>query len=186
MNTNRVLTWEQHLIQRAIQGDKVAFELLIDLHRPSLLAMAVRQLRNTDDANDVVQETIVKAYRAIGSFDPHRPLRPWLCRICANCCVDSIRLRRRTGESIDQFEHILTDDRVDVNASATETVNHEHVTDAIERLPERYRQIIKMRHFSHMEVNEIADQLDKPEGTVKSWLFRARHLLKKELAPALG
>ncbi len=186
MNTNRVLTWEQHLTLRATEGDTVAFELLMDLHRPSLNSLAMRQLRNTDDAHDVVQETFVKAFRAIKDFDPNRPLRPWLCRICSNCCIDSIRSRRREGEPLEMFEHLLTDHRLDVDGAATEAVQHEQVTDAIEKLPEHYRQIIKMRHFSHMEVNEIADRLDKPEGTVKSWLFRARAMLKKELTPALG
>lgn len=60
------------------------------------------------------------------------------------------------------------------------------IMDAIGRLPENYRRIILMRHFRHMDVTEIAEALDKPEGTVKSWLFRARVLLKKDLTLALG
>jgi RNA polymerase sigma-70 factor (ECF subfamily) len=148
--------------------------------------MASRQLRNADDASDAVQETVVKAFRAIPDFDHTRPLRPWLCRICANCCIDLIRQRKRDAEPLDLFENVLTDETTDVSRSATTSVQHEVVTEAIDRLPEHYREIIRMRHFRHMDVTEIADQLDKPEGTVKSWLFRARAMLRKELAPALG
>ncbi len=60
------------------------------------------------------------------------------------------------------------------------------IVEAVSRLPERYRNIITMRHFDHMDVNEIAIALDKPEGTIKSWLYRARALLKKDLSVALG
>ena len=58
--------------------------------------------------------------------------------------------------------------------------------EAIKRLPWRYRQIIMMRHFEHMDVNEIAVQLHKPEGTIKSWLFRARAMLQKDLEPSFA
>jgi RNA polymerase sigma-70 factor, ECF subfamily len=186
MKTGRVLSWESHLILRATKGDSVAFELLCDLHRPVLKSMAMRMLRNADDANDAVQETLVKAYRAIREFDPERPLKPWLCRICANCCVDAVRARRRDGDPLEQHEYMLHDGGEVVDDHAAESIRQTQVLDAIERLPEKYRRIIFMRHFRHMDVNEIALALDKPEGTIKSWLFRARALLKKDLQVALG
>ena len=95
MKSNRFLNWESHLIVRASEGDEVAFELISDTYRPILSSLAMRMLRNPDDASDAVQETLVKAFRALKDFDPERPLKPWLCRICANCCVDAVRTRRR-------------------------------------------------------------------------------------------
>ena len=65
MNKTKYPSWESHLVQRAVHGETVAFELLIDLYRPTLLSLAGRMLRNSDDAKDAVQETIVKAFRAI-------------------------------------------------------------------------------------------------------------------------
>ncbi|MBI1755951.1 MAG: sigma-70 family RNA polymerase sigma factor [Fimbriimonas ginsengisoli] len=186
MKSNRILSWEAHLIQRAAQGEGVAFELLADLHRPALRSLALRMLRNSDDANDVVQETLVKAFRAIGDFDPERPLRPWLCRICANCCVDAVRGKRREGEPLEGHENLIRDDGPDVDESAGDSIEREQVLNAVERLPERYRRIIFMRHFRHMDVNEIAVALGKPEGTIKSWLFRARAMLRKDLQVAMG
>ena len=109
MHTRRVLSWESHLVQRAAEGESVAFELLMDLYRPMLQSLALRMLRNSDDANDAVQETLVKAFRAIKEFDPERPIKPWLCRICSNCCVDAVRSRKREGDSLEQHEYMLED-----------------------------------------------------------------------------
>ncbi len=181
----RVVGWETHLIQRAQEGEQVAFELLIDRHRSVLYSMALRMLRNPDDANDVVQETILKAWRNLADFDAERPIRPWLCRICANCCVDVVRDRKRDGQSLDDQGTQIADP-LELEATATSQIQHGAVISAIERLPDRYRQIVFMRHFRHMDVGEIAEALNKPEGTIKSWLFRARSLLRKDLGVALG
>jgi RNA polymerase sigma-70 factor (ECF subfamily) len=186
MTNTPVLTWESHLILRAAAGDEEAFELLADIYRPVLTGLALRMLRNSDDANDAVQETLVKAFRAISDFDADRPLKPWLCRICTNCCVDTVRSRKRDGESLDQHEYMLADDGEHVEHSATGSIREGQVIAAIDRLPDKYRRIIVMRHFRHMDVNEIADELRKPEGTIKSWLFRARALLKKDLQLVLN
>jgi RNA polymerase sigma-70 factor, ECF subfamily len=169
--TAKVLSWESHLVRRAAQGERVAFELLADLYRPTLFSLA---------------EALVKAFRAIGDFDTARPIRPWLCRICTNCCVDAVRNRRHTGDSLDQHEYMLQDGAESLEDQAGGAMRHTAVVEAIQRLPEKYRRIIFMRHFKHMDVNEIAAELDKPEGTIKSWLFRARALLKKDLRVALG
>lgn len=184
-NLPRVLGWEAHLVERAVAGETVAFELLSDLHRPALQAMASRMLRNSDDAKDAVQDTMLKAFRAIRDFDASRPIRPWLCRICANCCVDVVRSRRHSGEPLEAHEYMLQDPGEPLEERAEKAMHQRAIVDAIRRLPERYRRIIFMRHFRHMEVNEIAEALNAPEGTVKSWLFRARAMLKKDLQVAL-
>jgi len=179
-----IISCEEDIIRRAAAGNNEAFERLAETHRGALRSLAMRMLRNADDASDAVQETLVKAFRAIGEFDSSRPLRPWLCRICANCCVDTVRRRRREGESIEGYEFSLVDEAQEsAETSATVSIEQGQVLRAVERLPEQYRRIIVMRHFSHMDVNEIAMALGKPEGTIKSWLFRARALLRKELLP---
>lgn len=185
MSKDRLPSWESHLIIRASEGDLEAFEMLCASHRPALSSLALRMLRHPDDANDAVQDTLVKAFRAIRDFDPERPLRPWLCRICANCCVDAVRARRRDGEGLEAHEHLLQEPGA-VDDRAEGSIQQGQILDAIGRLPEKYRRIILMRHFRHMDVNEIAIALDKPEGTIKSWLFRARALLRKDLMPAMG
>lgn len=180
-----IVSWESHLVQRAQLGEQVAFDLLIDLHRPTLLNLALRMLRNLEDAKDAVQETFIKAFRALREFDPSRPIKPWLCRICANCCIDLVRDRNRDSDPLDKHEYMLEDRAASPHEQAGESIEQEQVRGAIARLPEKYRKIVLMRHFRHMDVNEIAAELNKPEGTVKSWLFRARAMLKKDLQFAI-
>lgn len=185
MRPSRPVSWESHLVMRACSGEEVAFELITDTYRPVLMSLAKRILRNSEDANDAVQETFLKAFRAIPEFDPERPLRPWLCKICSNCCVDLVRRRRSDGDSLEQHEYMLSNAE-EVDLSASVAIQEGQLFEAIGRLPEKYRTIVLMRHFKHMEVTEIATKLHKPEGTIKSWLFRARALLRKELTPAMG
>lgn len=180
-NPKRMPEWEEHLVARAQKGEMVAFELLADMHRPAILGQAMRMLRDSEDAQDAVQDTLLKACRAIHSFQPGRPMLPWLLRICSNCCVDMIRTRRNGAENIEAHEHALFDQSASVSDQLEQSIGAESLRAAIVRLPERYRNIIMMRHFSHMDVNEIADALGKPEGTIKSWLFRARAMLRKDL-----
>ena len=186
MTTEKIVSWESHLVRRAIAGETVAFELLADMHRATLYSLAMRMLRNSEDANDVVQETLVKGFRAIRDFNPDRPLRPWLCRICSNCCIDAVRNRKHSATSLEPHEYALTDDSQDLEEQASGNFRSSVVRDAVSNLPKKYRDIIMMRHFNHMDVNEIAIALNKPEGTIKSWLFRARALLKKDLQVALS
>lgn len=161
-------------------------EILVDTYRAAVRSQALRMLRDPEDANDAAQETFVKAFRAIHSFEAARPLLPWLLRICSNCCVDIIRDRRHGVENIDRHEHMLSDNGPAVDDGVETRLNVERVRAAVGRLPDRYREIIMMRHYRHMDVCEIATALNKPEGTVKSWLFRARALLKKDLQVAVG
>jgi len=74
----------------------------------------------------------------------------------------------------------------EIEAQAWETMGQEGIVDAIEKLPSKYQRILWMRHFRHMDVAEIAHELGTPEGTVKSWLFRARAMLKKDLQPMMA
>jgi RNA polymerase sigma-70 factor (ECF subfamily) len=180
MKENRILSWESHLIARSQAGDSTAFELLSDLYRPVLLQMATRMMRHRDDAHDIVQDVLLKAFRALPDFDAQRPIKPWLCRICANCCVDAIRNRRRDVDPLEAHEYMLAGTDT-VHSQTVNAIEDREVQEAVQRLPRRYRQILHMRHYEHMDVNEIADHLQTPEGTVKSWLFRARALLRKEL-----
>jgi RNA polymerase sigma-70 factor, ECF subfamily len=184
MNT-KLQGLEGHLIEQVKRGDGVAFELLSDTYRPLLMGLALRKLHNAEDAADVVQDTFLKAFKSLKDFDTERPLRPWLTRICMNCIVDLARQRKNAAEPIENYEYSLSDNGAAAD-SAEGSIVRGQVMDAVKRLPWRYRQIIEMRHFDHLDVSEIANKLNKPEGTIKSWLFRARAMLQNDLAPTFG
>ncbi len=175
---------ELSFVYRAKSGDYAAFEQLVATKRDHLYRQAYRKLKNVEDAHDAVQEALVKAFRAMGSFDPNRPLLPWLQRICSNCCVDILRYRKHMTENLDDHEFGLRDPDADAHERAESHLLAQQIQQALLRLPIRYKRIVQMRHFQHMDVNEIAASLGKPEGTIKSWLFRARELLRKELETA--
>jgi RNA polymerase sigma-70 factor (ECF subfamily) len=178
--------WEIGLVHRAQAGEVVAFGILADMYRPQLRQHAMRMLRDPEDASDVVQDALIKAFRAIGFFQSGRPLLPWLIRILSNCCVDQIRHRKGGPESLERHEYSLEDAEGCVHDQTESRLGAEAIRCAIGRLPARYRDILVMRHFRHMNVGEIAKALGKPEGTVKSWLFRASVMLRKELPPLRG
>ncbi len=179
-------TLEESVIRRAQIGERDAMDEIMEICRGTVRNHALRMLRDSDDANDATQETFVKAFRGLKSFDADRPFIPWILRICTNCCVDMIRHRKFHAEAIEKHEYALYDESLDIETGVENRENSEYVQGAITRLPDRYREIIVMRHYRHMDVNEIANALNKPEGTVKSWLFRARALLKKDLTMVLG
>jgi len=186
MILERVPTWEEKLVVLAKAGDNAARELIVEENRKAVYCHARRMLHSSEDVEDAVQETFVKAFRALHSFDTQRPLGPWLMRICTNVCVDIIRSRRTQPETLDNHEHSLADGAQPVDEGAENRMAVERLREAIGRLPNQYREIIMMRHYKHMDVDEIATALGKPEGTIKSWLFRARAILKKDLQPVLG
>ncbi len=186
ITVQRVPGWEEHLVARAKNGELVAYELLADLHRGAVRNHALKLLRHRDDAEDAAQETFVKAYRALHTFDEARPILPWLMRICSNCCVDMLRYRKTRPECIERYEHRLYDLSPSAEDAVETSMEGEQLRDAIGRLPDRYREIIWMRHYKQMDVLEIAASLQKPEGTVKSWLHRARAMLRKDLQVAIG
>ena len=173
---------ERDLVAKAAAGSREAFDSLVDLHYQAVYAHAYRILRNSDDASDATQTAFVKALRSIAEFDVERPMRPWLYRICGNVCIDLARARHRTNEPIDKHAYMLESDD-DLEGSAEQNDLREKILKAIMNLPEKYRRILILRHYEQMAVEEIAEALDAPEGTIKSWLFRARAMLKKELAP---
>jgi RNA polymerase sigma-70 factor (ECF subfamily) len=168
------------MVLRAREGDMDAMAELVTAHRGLVYAYALRMLRNADDAHDVTQETFVKALHGLRGFDAGRALVPWLLKICRNCCIDHVRARRRNAEPSEILDTFAWADGSDVHDEVEGEIRSQELNQAIARLPERYREIMLMRHVEDLEINEIADRLRRPEGTVKSWLFRARALLRED------
>ncbi|MCG9894962.1 MAG: RNA polymerase sigma factor [Fimbriimonadaceae bacterium] len=177
---------EMKMVLAAQRGDRDARERIVEIHRPAIQAHMRRMLRSSEDVEDAVQETFVKAFRALHRFDPNRPLGPWLMRIATNCGVDLIRNRRQDPEDLSRVEYQVADPSVQVEAETEQSLLVDLIGEAMAALPLQHRQAMQLRHIHHMAVEEIAALLNKPEGTVKSWLFRARAQLKKQLQPTLA
>ncbi len=174
-------------------ADQAQFAELAMEYMGSLYSAALRMTRNPADAEDLVQETYLKAYRAFGSFKEGTNLKAWLYRILTNTFINSYRARKRRPEQtdIDDVEDLYLYRRlggleaVSAGRSAEEEVL-EHFTEgdvkaAVEALPEQFRMAVLLADVEGFSYKEIADILDIPIGTVMSRLHRGRKALQKTL-----
>lgn len=174
---------EQLLARRARGGDAAAFSELVARYQKPVFVLCWRYLRGVD-AEDVAQETFVKAFVNMPQFDPTRPLLPWLMTIARRLCLD--RLKKRTPEldpDIEQAGEQALAERVVASRQALGRVQK-----ALAGLPDGPRTAVVMYHFEGMAYRDIAASLNVPQGTVMTWLHRARAKLKASLEPppALG
>ncbi len=162
-------------------------------HMPSLYAAAMRMTRNRADAEDLVQETYLKAYRAFGGFQEGTNLRAWLYRILTNTFINIYRAKKRRPDesNLDDVEDLYLYRRLgaleaaqagrsaedEVLDSFTET----EVKTALEALPEQFRMAVLLADVEGFQYKEIAEILDIPIGTVMSRLHRGRRALQKSL-----
>ena len=174
---------EQGWIEAARRGDTHAWELLVQLYQQPVFRLAYLLLGDADDAEDVAQETFLRAYHALGSFDLARPLRPWLMRITTNLCHN---WRRSVGRYLAVLQKVLRSEPVadSIMAQAERLVEGKTLWEAVRRLRLEDQQVIYLRYFLDCSELETAMILGVAQGTVKSRQHRAlarlRALLQKE------
>ena len=179
-------------IRLAQQGHRDAFRALYDAHRERIYRLAFRYTRSGDAAEDVLQETFIKAFKALGTatFDAPGGFPSWLTQICVRCALDHLRAtRRHGGEALVPLEDLASEppdtspapDRV---VTAIRTV--EWVQDAMRRLSPAQQAIFDLRYTAHLDIKEIARQMDCSDSTVKTQLARATEKLRAALQPIWG
>jgi len=183
-------TGEAALARSAARRDRKAFGQLVDLHKRAVYGLCVRLLSDGEEARDAAQETFVRAYAAIETYDPAQPFAPWVLRIARNHCLDLLRRRVPEVRRVD-----LDDAEPDAGAPqeladpgaerGDELLARRQLAGALEAavqaLPPNYREVIQLFHVEHLSYKEIAATLDVPIGTVMTWLHRARTKLKGAL-----
>jgi RNA polymerase sigma-70 factor (ECF subfamily) len=159
-------------------------------HRATLYAAALRLTRQPADAEDLVQDTLLRAFAAWGRFEPGSNCRAWLLRILTNSFINNYRRRRRhqrfASERPDDAMAALYGDVPRAEGDpARALLTHrlgDEVTAALSRLADDYRQVVELADLHGVRYRDIAAALDLPIGTVMSRLFRARRQLEHELA----
>jgi RNA polymerase sigma factor (sigma-70 family) len=162
---------DEKLVALVRRGREDAFEVLVDRYRLRLLAFCRNMLRSSEDAEDVLQEVYVNAYRAMRADERPIAVKPWLYRIARNRCLNELRRNTADGlESMDVFEA--------VGPTAGETVERrEHLSEIVldvKRLPEQQRAALLLREMEGLPYQQIADVLDTTVPSIKSLLVRAR------------
>jgi RNA polymerase sigma-70 factor (ECF subfamily) len=178
---------DMELVRRVRQGDEAAFRRVVDIHGPRLYLLAVSMLGNREDAQDVVQETFVGAFRGLRGFQGRSTVKTWLTRILMNNVAD-LRRRRHLRKTL-PFDEAAEQLGASPAWRVTETGRADMRMDiaaVVGRLPEEHRAVIVLREMQGMTYEEIAAALGVPRGTVESRLFRARQKLKEILGDYLA
>ena len=185
---------EADLVERLKQGDEAAFADLVCLHGPRMLAVAKRYVLTESDAEDVLQDALLSAFRAIGSFETKSRLGTWLHTITVNAALMRLRTRRRRPETLvdaGEFEFgASAAGRAAWAFGASEALSRKElrseVLACLDRLSADFRIVVRLRDMEGMDLAEIGRILDIPVSTVKSRLRRGRAAVRSSLEAHLG
>ncbi len=185
---------DRELVARVQQGDKRAFDILVQRYQYKIIKLVSRYVHDSTEALDIAQEAFIKAYRALPGFRGDSAFYTWLYRIAINTAKNYLvaQGRRPPGSDIDaqeaeQYEgqsslkEYETPERLLLKDEIEATVYR-----AIDDLPEDLRTAITLREFEGMSYEEIAQTMGCPIGTVRSRIFRAREAIDKKLSPLLS
>ena len=179
--SDTVRTDDRYIIHKCLSGDSAAFGILVDKYKASIYALAYSKLRNFHDAEDITQEAFIKAYRHLRTLRYWDDFPAWLYSITSNLCKNWIRSQSTRPDRdfmADQNPDLLT--RLSMN-SYRDGVTRESVHEALNSLPEIYRQVLTLYYFSGMSIREIGGFLRIPPNTIAQRLRRARARMKQEM-----
>lgn len=187
---------DARLVLRCQANDAAAFNEIVARYKNKVYNYICRMVGAAADAEDLAQETFVRAYMSIHSFQSRASLNTWLFRIATNLCIDYLRKGRRakamtatpcreiTEEENDAVSD-LPDERFEPQRSLLSKELADHLDRALQTLPEKLRTVMLLYDVEGLSYEEIAQIVDCPLGTVKSRLFHARAALRAKLAPYL-
>ena len=177
---------ENKLIERASSGDPAAFNRLMEMHEKKMYAVALRMCGNREDAQDCLQEAMLRVYRAISGFKGQSSFGTWVYRITMNTCLDE--LRRKKNKQNTSLDNMLdqgwapSDDSASPEKKVMQNEIRKSIAKGIQELPEDMRSAIIMRDIHGYSYDEIADALNVNVGTIKSRISRGREKLREKLS----
>jgi RNA polymerase sigma factor (sigma-70 family) len=174
---------DEAVIRAVLTGNVNEFARLEKKYRRIVAFLVRKMIRNEQDVEDLVQDTFVRAFAALPSFQFEYPFSRWLYRIASNRCIDHIRRKRfamysldepRRGRDDSDYVVEIRDSGLAPDGVLLAKERAELLRGAFEELPEKYKVVIRMRHEEELDYQEIAERLSLPLGTVKAHIFRAR------------
>lgn len=172
---------DRTLIDAAVQGQRPAFDLIVERHRRTVYQVCFRFVGNHEDASDLAQDAFIRAYRALAKFKGESELRTWLYRIAVNVCLNRMALKTPAFETIETDRHLDThSERPDEPVIRAERA--ELVKAAIAKLPRKQRATLILRVYHELPHDEIAQILGSSVGAVKANFFHALNNLKRLLS----
>ncbi|MBE5791725.1 MAG: sigma-70 family RNA polymerase sigma factor [Clostridiales bacterium] len=177
---------DDRLVNLALDGDSRAFEILMEKHEAKMYAVALRMCKNREDAQDCLQDAMLRIYKALPSFKGQSSFSTWAYRITMNTCLDDLRRKKvRQAQSLDQMLEIGWSPVDENNSTERHIENSElkrNLSKAIQTLPEEMRAAVVLRDVQGFSYEEIASILSTNVGTVKSRISRGREKLREILS----
>lgn len=164
---------DRTLVHLALEGDDVAFEYLFNRYGEAIRRLLIQRVGSADDADDLLQETFIKVYLRLESYNPNYTFGQWLYTIARNTLIDHVR-RRPDETPIDERFAAPAATTPTPEESVIRLQQHSQIEHCLSALPERYGRLIRMRFFEEYSYEEIAEKLQLPLGTVKTQIHRAR------------
>lgn len=180
---------DQQLVARVQKGDNRAFDLLVLKYQHKIFGLISRYIRDSDEIQDVAQETFIKAFRALPKFRGDSAFYTWLYRIAINTAKNYLVARSRrppaSDVEIEDAEHFDTASSLKSIENPENSLYGEELKQvvelAIKELPEDLRAAVTLREFDGLSYEDIADVMECPVGTVRSRIFRAREAIDKQV-----
>ena len=192
MNSRMELT-DLAFVAKARGGDTDAFRVLVERHSRPLFRLAFRMTGNQQDAEDVVQDSFLRAYRQLGKFDERASFGTWLYRIAVNCSLDLVRSRKRRSEHMAPVDSEMEDPVLSLPALdptpdrlAMSGEVRERVAEAMNELSASERTAFVLRHFEGMCIEDVSQVLGCQPGAAKHSVFRAVQKLRRALEPLVS
>ena len=180
-------------VERAQSGDSDAFRLLVEQHSRAVFRLAFRMTGNEQDAEDVVQETFLRAYRQLDKYEARASFSTWLYRIASNYSLDLIRMRKRHEDKRERGKAEERDilQTLPVNTPGPDRIVYssqvqERVNEALNELSAQERTAFVLRHFEGMSIDEIGETLGTGTNATKHSIFRAVQKLRRSLEPVVS
>ncbi|WP_026678232.1 RNA polymerase sigma factor SigW [Fictibacillus gelatini] len=180
-------TFIKSLVSRVKEGDHEAFEGLVELFKDKIYRLCYRMVGNRHEAEDLAQETFVRAYTKINQYNGEYKFSTWLYRIATNLCIDRLR-KKKPDFSLDAevpgadgatlYSQVATAEPLPEEA-VVEKEKHDQLQQEIIKLPEKYRTAILLKYVEDLSLEEIGKIMDLPVPTVKTRIHRGREALKK-------
>lgn len=165
-----------YYIEKVKAGQKNAFSYIVEKYRDIVFSIALKVLKNRDDAEEMAQESFIKAYKSLHTFKGNAKFSTWLYRITYNTCISEVRKRKIKYTSTDDVE--IRDEAQEMNLDGIPSENRERIIkDAMSRLPEDEYTLVLLYYFEEQSIDEISSVSGLSESNTKVKLYRARKKL---------
>uniref|UniRef100_UPI0032164255 RNA polymerase sigma factor n=1 Tax=uncultured Draconibacterium sp. TaxID=1573823 RepID=UPI0032164255 len=172
------------LVQQVLNGNNNAFRFLVSKYQRLVLHVVGRMVQQNDEVEDICQEVFIKVFKTLKHFRGDSKLSTWIAKIAYNTAITHIRKQQRRGEVSYNEKPVLVELHVDSGLNQKKLEKEEarkYLLRLIENLPVKYRTVLTLFHLEEFSYKEIEEITGMPEGTIKSYLSRARKILKGKI-----